>query len=86
MITMGIKTIYISNDNGNLSAVAIGAQPTEDITVDYSMTIVVSTDTSGSVININDVIQTTGDLIILNAGTSTSNTFDLYPNANGQSL
>ena len=86
MIAMEIKSLYIANDNGDLFAVAVGAQPTEDITIDYKMTIVVSAGTSGLVTNINDIIQNTGDEVILNGGTSTGPSEDVYPNANGESF
>lgn len=37
-------------------------------------------------VNINDIEQTIGDLMILNGGTSTSNASNLYQDANGQSF
>lgn len=86
MLAMEIKSLYIANDNGDLFAVAVGAQPTEDITIDYRMTIVISADTSGSVVNINDIIQNTGDFVILNGGTSKTNASNLYSDANGESF
>ena len=37
-------------------------------------------------VNINDLVQTSGDLMILDGGTSTSNASNLYQDANGQSF
>lgn len=86
MVELGINSLYIQNNSGTLSAVAIGAEPDQNITVQYSMVITVSTDTIGAVVNINDVVQTTGDELILNGGNSTGTVEDIYPNANGISF
>ena len=37
-------------------------------------------------VNINDVVQTAGDILLINCGTSTTNLADPYPNGNGQSF
>lgn len=86
MLADEVKSLYIENNAGVLSAVAVGAEPSADMTIQYQMVIVVSTGTSGLVTNINDIIQSTGDEVILNGGTSTGPLEDIYPNANGISF
>lgn len=85
MLADGVKSLYVENNSGTLYAVAVGAEPSVDMTVQYQMVIVVSAETIGAV-NLNDVYQITGDILILDGGTSTSNASNLYQDANGQSF